>query len=108
MTVAEVRAEMDRVLRWLVPAAESTRYFVQVLQFYLAEWAMKGTECVDIDEANWFERDSRISVGSMLAHADAKVSKVETLYYANKETTEGYIAELVLALHLLVSLPTDE
>ncbi|KAM3258782.1 hypothetical protein ACQJBY_050519 [Aegilops geniculata] len=32
MTVAEVRAEMDRVLRWLVPAAESTRYFIQLFQ----------------------------------------------------------------------------
>ncbi|XP_044950147.1 protein PSK SIMULATOR 1-like [Hordeum vulgare subsp. vulgare] len=101
MTVAEVRAEMDGVLRWLVPAAESTR-------LYLREWAMKGMECVDVDKANWFEQDSRIGVGSMLAHADAKVSKVETLYYADKETTEGYIAELVLALHLLVSPPTDE
>ncbi|XP_044389606.1 uncharacterized protein [Triticum aestivum] len=35
MTVAEVRAEMDRVLRWLVPAAESTR-------LYLGEWARRG------------------------------------------------------------------
>ncbi|XP_037432801.1 protein PSK SIMULATOR 1-like [Triticum dicoccoides] len=101
MTVAEVRAEMNRVLRWLVPAAESTRLCLQ-------EWAMKGMEGVNVDETNWFEQENHVSVGSMLAHADAKVSKVETLYYADKETTEGYIAELVLALHLLVSLPTEE
>jgi hypothetical protein len=29
--VAEARAEMDKVLQWIVPAAESTRYFMQVL-----------------------------------------------------------------------------
>ncbi|EMS61544.1 Receptor-like serine/threonine-protein kinase SD1-6 [Triticum urartu] len=122
MTRAGVRAEMNRVLRWLVPAAESTRrYHVNGV---FGEWEMKGCincnvlsgshelihcvriEGIDVDEANWFEQESRISVSYMLAHADAKVSKVETLYYASKERTEGYILDLVLALHRLVS-PAD-
>lgn len=101
MTRAGVRAEMNRVLRWLVPAAESTRrYHVNGV---FGEWEMKGIEGIDVDEANWFEQESRISVSYMLAHADAKVSKVETLHYADKERTEGYILDLVLALHRLVS-----
>ncbi|XP_037431236.1 protein PSK SIMULATOR 1-like [Triticum dicoccoides] len=104
MTRAGVRAEMNRVLRWLVPAAESTRrYHVNGV---FGEWEMKGIEGIDVDEANWFEQESRISFSYMLAHADAKVSKVETLYYASKERTEGYILDLVLALHRLVS-PAD-
>ncbi|KAE8792296.1 Receptor-like serine/threonine-protein kinase SD1-6 [Hordeum vulgare] len=105
MSQAGVRAEMNRVLRWLVPAAESTRrYHVNGV---FGEWEMKGIEGIDVDEANWLEQESRISVSFMLAHADAKVSKVETLYYADKERTEGYIIGLVLALHRLVSPAED-
>lgn len=101
MTRAGLRAEMNRVLRWLVPAAESTRrYHVNGV---FGEWEMKGIEGIDVDEANWLEQESQISVSFMLAHADAKVSKMETLYYADKERTEGYILDLVLALHRLVS-----
>ncbi|KAM0839647.1 hypothetical protein ACQ4PT_060178 [Festuca glaucescens] len=98
-TVEEVRAEMDRVLQWLVPAAESTRLYH--LNGASGEWAMKGIEDVDIDEADWFQQDSQINVSSML-NAGTKVSKIETLYHADKERTEAYILDLVKALQSLV------
>ncbi|KAM0836300.1 hypothetical protein ACQ4PT_062435 [Festuca glaucescens] len=98
-TVEEVRAEIDRVLQWLVPAAESTRLYH--LNGASGEWAMKGIEDVDIDEVDWFQQDSQINVSSML-NAGTKVSKIETLYHADKERTEAYILYLVKALQSLV------
>jgi hypothetical protein len=40
MNVAEVRAEMDRILQWLVPVAESTTYCM----LYLIKWMIYTPE----------------------------------------------------------------
>ncbi|WVZ53908.1 hypothetical protein U9M48_004794 [Paspalum notatum var. saurae] len=77
LTIAEARAKMDTILQWLLPAAESTRF-----------------EDVDADESE----DRLITVSAMLGHENARVNRIETLYYANKETTEGYVLDLLWAL----------
>ncbi|XP_062182021.1 protein PSK SIMULATOR 1-like [Phragmites australis] len=102
-TVAEARAEMGRILQWLVPVAESTRLYYKNGAFGKWEWAMKGMEAVDGDEMQWSGPEERqIIVSAMITHENAKANKMETLYYADKERTEGYILDLICALHCLV------
>uniref|UniRef100_A0A0E0QZ04 Protein kinase domain-containing protein n=1 Tax=Oryza rufipogon TaxID=4529 RepID=A0A0E0QZ04_ORYRU len=77
----EVRAEMNRMLQWLVPIAESTR--------------MEDADDVQDFHCNIIRSRSNNS-------ADSRVSKIETLFYANKERTGSHILCLVKALHQLV------
>ncbi|WVZ53897.1 hypothetical protein U9M48_004784 [Paspalum notatum var. saurae] len=51
-------------------------------------------EDVDVDESE----DRLIIVSAMLGHENAKVNRIETLYYADKEITEDYILDLLWAL----------
>ncbi|KAJ1274779.1 hypothetical protein BS78_05G087600 [Paspalum vaginatum] len=90
LTVAEARAKMDMILQWLVPAAESTRLCYKNGAF--GEWEFKGLEGIDESE------DQLITASAMLGHENAKVNRIETLYYADKETTEGYVLDLLWAL----------
>ncbi|PWZ46034.1 hypothetical protein Zm00014a_028154 [Zea mays] len=82
LTVDQIRARMEKTLKWLAPMAINTTC---ARGFFLrfSEWAKSGTE----------------SVGRRLGQAD----RVETLYHADKARTEDRILELVVWLHHLVS-----
>lgn len=81
LTIDQIRATMEKTLKWLVPMAINTTCARGFLRF--SEWAKSGTE----------------RVGRRPGQPDV----IETLYHADKERTEAYILELVVWLHHLVS-----
>lgn len=81
LTVDQIRARMEKTLKWLVPMAINTTCARGFLRF--SEWAKSGTE----------------RVGKRPGQADP----IETLYHADKARTEDCILELVVWLHHLVS-----
>uniref|UniRef100_A0A0E0IRZ5 Protein kinase domain-containing protein n=1 Tax=Oryza nivara TaxID=4536 RepID=A0A0E0IRZ5_ORYNI len=91
----EVRAEMNRMLQWLVPIAESTRLYYND---GASEQAMNRME--DADDVQDFH--CNIIRSRSNNSADSRVSKIETLFYANKERADSHILCLVKALHQLV------
>uniref|UniRef100_A0A0E0EXP3 Protein kinase domain-containing protein n=1 Tax=Oryza meridionalis TaxID=40149 RepID=A0A0E0EXP3_9ORYZ len=91
----EVRAEMNRMLQWLVPIAESTRLYYND---GASEQAMNRME--DADDVQDFR--CNIIRSRWNNSADSRVSKIGTLFYANKERADSHILCLVKALHQLV------
>lgn len=91
----EVRAEMNIMLQWLVPIAESTRLYYND---GASEQAMNRME--DADDVQDFH--CNIVRSRSNNSADSRVSKIETLFYANKERADSHILCLVKALHQLV------
>ncbi|KAL6885881.1 hypothetical protein ACP4OV_010142 [Aristida adscensionis] len=81
LTIDQIRARMEKTLKWLVPMAINTTCARGFLRF--SEWAKSGTE----------------RVGRRPGQPDV----IETLYHADKERTEAHILELVVWLHHLVS-----
>ncbi|KAJ6798360.1 Uncharacterized protein M6B38_211565 [Iris pallida] len=85
ITAPQIKAEMEKTLRWLVPIATNTTKAHHGFG-WVGEWANTGTEL------------NRKPPG----HSD--LIRIETLHYANKETTEACILDLVVWLHHLISL----
>ncbi|GMI82484.1 PSK SIMULATOR 2 [Hibiscus trionum] len=85
LTVSQVKDEMEKTLKWLVPVATNTTKAHQGFG-WVGEWANTGIE---------FGRS-----GS----TNNTLTRLQTLYHANKQKTDAYILELVAWLHQLISL----
>ncbi|KAL5214912.1 hypothetical protein ABZP36_004064 [Zizania latifolia] len=81
LNIDQIRATMEKTLKWLVPMAINTTCARGFLRF--SEWAKSGSE----------------RVGRRPGQPDV----IETLYHADKEKTEAYILDLVVWLHHLVN-----
>ncbi|CAO2167210.1 unnamed protein product [Urochloa humidicola] len=84
LTVSQIKAEMEKTLRWLVPIATNTTKAHHGFG-WVGEWANTGSEV------------NCKPTGQM------DLTRIETLYHADKDKTEAYILELVLWLHHLIS-----
>ncbi|KAJ6696805.1 hypothetical protein OIU85_003184 [Salix viminalis] len=84
LTVSQIKAEMEKTLRWLVPIATNTNKAHHGFG-WVGEWANTGTE-VNHKPAG-----------------QTDLLRIETLHHADKEKTEIYVLELVVWLHHLVS-----
>ncbi|XP_064997097.1 protein PSK SIMULATOR 1-like isoform X1 [Musa acuminata AAA Group] len=82
-TVAQIKAEMQKILCWITPLAENTTRAHQGFG-WVGEWATMGTEI-----------NKKPDMQNCIA-------RIQTLHHANKEKTEEYILELVVWLHHLV------
>lgn len=82
-TVAQIKAEMQKTLKWIIPLAENTIRAHQGFG-WVGEWANLGTE---------------INSKPTLQH---NITRIQTLYHADKEKTDQCILELVVWLHHLV------
>ncbi|KAK8585179.1 hypothetical protein V6N13_139114 [Hibiscus sabdariffa] len=85
LSVSQVKDEMEKTLQWLVPVATNTTKAHQGFG-WVGEWANTGNE---------FGRS-----GS----TNNTLTRLQTLYHANKQKTDAYILELVAWLHQLISL----
>ncbi|XP_031247138.1 uncharacterized protein LOC116104852 [Pistacia vera] len=84
LTVPQIKAEMEKTLQWLVPIATNTTKAHHGFG-WVGEWANTGAE-----------------VNRKLA-GQTELLRIETLHHADKDKTEGYILELVVWLHYLVT-----
>ncbi|XP_024966790.1 uncharacterized protein LOC112506762 [Cynara cardunculus var. scolymus] len=85
MTVSQIKAEMDKTLNWLVPLATDTTKAHHGFGF-VGEWANTGNE-----------------FGTKTAGSN-NIIRLQTLYYADKQTMDLYILDLIILLHRLISL----
>lgn len=84
LTVPQIKAEMEKILQWLVPIAANTTKAHHGFG-WVGEWANTGSEV------------NRKPAGQ------TDLLRIETLHHADKDKTESYILELVIWLHHLVS-----
>ncbi|CAM0955388.1 unnamed protein product [Alopecurus aequalis] len=84
LMVSQIKAEMEKTLRWLVPIANNTTKAYHGFG-WVGEWANTGSEL-----------NCKLS-GQM------DLTRIETLYHAEKDKTEAHILELVVWLHHLIS-----
>ncbi|EEC79274.1 hypothetical protein OsI_20062 [Oryza sativa Indica Group] len=84
LTASQIKAEMEKTLRWLVPIANNTTKAHHGFG-WVGEWANTGSEL-----------NCKLS-GQM------DLTRIETLYHAEKEKVDGHILELVVWLHHLIS-----
>ncbi|KAJ3687904.1 hypothetical protein LUZ61_017068 [Rhynchospora tenuis] len=85
LSVAQIKSEMEKTLRWLVPIANNTTRAHHGFG-WVGEWANTGMEV------------------NQRATGQTNLTRLETLYHADKEKTESYILDLVVYLHHLISL----
>ncbi|AQK86365.1 hypothetical protein ZEAMMB73_Zm00001d038336 [Zea mays] len=84
LTASQVKAEMEKTLWWLVPLASNTNKAYHGFG-WVGELANTGSEM-----------NCKLS-------GQKDMSRIETLYHADKEKTEALILELVVWLHHLIS-----
>lgn len=84
--IPQIRANMEKTLQWLAPMARNTTNDLQGFG-WVREWENAGSE-VSLKRAG---------------HSD--ITRIETLYHADKEKTEACIFELLVWLHHLISQP---
>ncbi|PUZ65864.1 hypothetical protein GQ55_3G259800 [Panicum hallii var. hallii] len=84
LTAPQIKAEMEKTLRWLVPFASNTTKAHHGFG-WVGEWANTGSEL-----------NCKLS-GQM------DMTRIETLYHAEKEKADALILELVVWLHHLIS-----
>ncbi|XP_047327646.1 protein PSK SIMULATOR 2-like isoform X2 [Impatiens glandulifera] len=84
LTIPQIKAEMEKTLRWLVPVATNTTKAHQGFG-WVGEWANTGNEA-----------SSKKGCGLN------SIVRLQTLYHANKQKMDQYILELVTFLHQLI------
>lgn len=84
LTVSQIKAEMEKTLRWLVPVANNTTKAHHGFG-WVGEWANTGSE-VNCKPTG---------------HMD--LTRIETLHHADRDKTEAHILELVVLLQHLIS-----
>ncbi|XP_059460796.1 protein PSK SIMULATOR 2 [Corylus avellana] len=85
LSIFQIKAEMEKTLKWLVPVATNTIKAHQGFG-WVGEWAKASNE---------FGKSST-TTNNMI--------RLQTLYYADKEKTDLYILKLVTLLHRVISL----
>ncbi|KAF9608487.1 hypothetical protein IFM89_009853 [Coptis chinensis] len=87
LTVTQIKAEMEKILQWLVPIATNTTKAHHSFG-WVGEWA------------------NTVSEVNRKAAGQTELIKIETLHYADKEKTEACILELIVWLHHTTKSPT--
>lgn len=82
-TISQIKAEMEKTLRWLVPVAADTTKAHQGFG-WVGEWANTGHEF------------------GKKANTSSSLIRLQTLYHADKKKTDSYILDLVTWLHRLI------
>eukprot|EP01018_Ginkgo_biloba_P018768 Gb_38203 [translate_table: standard] len=84
LTTSQIKAEMEKILAWLVPVATNTTKAHHGFG-WVGEWANTGSAL-----------DRRLP-------GHSELTLIQTFHHADKEKTEFYIFELIVWLHHLVS-----
>ncbi|WOK97356.1 hypothetical protein Cni_G06064 [Canna indica] len=84
LSVQQIKAEMEKILLWLVPIVNNTISIAHQGFGWVGEWAKRGTEM------------------NQRATNQPGLFKIETLHHADKAKTEKCILDLVVWLHHLV------
>lgn len=84
LTVPQIKSEMEKTLQWLVPVATNTTKAHQGFG-WVGEWANTGNE---------FGKKGSLN---------NNITRLETLYHADKQKADHYILELVTWLHRLLT-----
>ncbi|KAG0486974.1 hypothetical protein HPP92_009069 [Vanilla planifolia] len=85
LTAVQIKTEMEKTLQWLVQAANNTTRAHHGFG-WVGEWANTGME-VPVKTAG-----------------HACLLRIETLYHADKESTETYMLDLIVSLNHFVNL----
>lgn len=85
LSAFQIKAEMEKTLQWLVPVATNTTKAHQGFG-WVGEWANTGHE-----------------FGKGTA-TNNNLTRLQTLYHADKQKTDKYILELVIWLNRLISI----
>ncbi|KAK9032963.1 hypothetical protein V6N11_018005 [Hibiscus sabdariffa] len=94
-SISQVKDEMEKTLQWLLPVATNTTKAHQGFG-WVGEWANTGFPVVCfMFNSNEFGRSAAINI---------TLTRLQTLYHADKHKTDAYILELVALLHHLISL----
>ncbi|KAI3776445.1 hypothetical protein L1987_46230 [Smallanthus sonchifolius] len=88
-TLPQIKAEMEKTLKWLVPMATDTTKAHQTYG-WVGEWANTG-----------FEFGKKTSGSN-------NIIRLQTLYHADKHKMNQYILDLVILLHRLINLATGQ